>query len=119
MVLFTRSLVGNPLRISISSKGSFVFTITQRKEGSVLVNEALNAFYLRLNGDGHMVKDHSDSERGNLYSHMGYSFRGKFKQKRSFKAFRFNYILYGEIHDIRCILSPFHGVYFVINSKGF
>ena len=36
-----------------------------RKEGSVLFNDALNTFYLRLCGVGHMVKDHSDSERGN------------------------------------------------------
>ena len=28
-------------------------------------NDALNTFYLRLYGDGHMVKVHSDSERGN------------------------------------------------------
>ena len=28
-------------------------------------NDALNTFYLRLYGVGHMVKDHSDSERGN------------------------------------------------------
>ena len=34
-----------------------------RKEGSVLFNDALNTFYLRLYGVGHMVKDHSDSER--------------------------------------------------------
>ena len=27
--------------------------------------DALNTFYLRLYGVGHMVKDHSDSERGN------------------------------------------------------
>ena len=39
---------------------------TSRKEGSVLFNDALNTFYLRLYGVGHMVKDHSDSERGNL-----------------------------------------------------
>ena len=31
----------------------------------VLFNDALNTFYLRLYGVGHMVKDHSDSERGN------------------------------------------------------
>ena len=54
-----------------------------RKEGNVLFNDALNAFlfmvlwrclfndvlntfYLQLYGVGHMVKDHSDSERGNL-----------------------------------------------------
>ena len=35
------------------------------KEGNVLFNDALNTFYLRLYGIRHMVKDHSDSERGN------------------------------------------------------
>ena len=35
------------------------------KEGNVLFNDALNTFYLRLYGVGHMVEDHSDSERGN------------------------------------------------------
>ena len=38
----------------------------RRKEGwSILFNDALSTFYLRLYGIGHMVKDHSDSERGN------------------------------------------------------
>ena len=36
-----------------------------RKEGNVLFNDALNTFYLRLYGVRRMVKDHSDSERGN------------------------------------------------------
>ena len=36
-----------------------------RKEGNVLFNDAPNTFYLRLYGVGHMVKDHSDSVRGN------------------------------------------------------
>ena len=36
-----------------------------RKEGNVLFNDALNTFYLRLYGVTHMVKDHSDSEKGN------------------------------------------------------
>ena len=36
-----------------------------RKEGNVLFNDTLNTFYLLLYGVGHMVKDHSDSERGN------------------------------------------------------
>ena len=36
-----------------------------RKEGNVLFNDAHNTFYLRLYGVEHMVKDHSDSERGN------------------------------------------------------
>ena len=46
-----------------------------RKEGNVLFNDALNAFYLRLYGVTHMVKDHSDSEREETRCcHMGYSF---------------------------------------------
>ena len=36
------------------------------EEGNVLFNDALNTFYLRLYGIRHMVKDHSDSEKGNL-----------------------------------------------------
>ena len=42
-----------------------VFHRVERKEGNVLFNNALNTFYLRLYGVKHMVKDHSDSERGN------------------------------------------------------
>ena len=38
---------------------------TARNEGNVLFNDALNIFYLRLYGVRHMVKDHSDSEKGN------------------------------------------------------
>ena len=34
-----------------------------RKEGNVLFNNTFNIFYLQLYGVGHMVKDHSDSER--------------------------------------------------------
>ena len=37
-----------------------------RKEGNALFNDTLNTFYLRLYGVRHMVKDHSDSEKGNL-----------------------------------------------------
>ena len=33
------------------------------RERTVLFNDALNTFYLRLHGIRHMVKDHSDSER--------------------------------------------------------
>ena len=36
-----------------------------RKNGNVLFNDPLKTFYLRLYGARHMVKDHSDSERGN------------------------------------------------------
>ena len=44
-----------------------VTTQDKKMEGrkNVLFNDALNTFYLRLYGVGHMVKDHSDSERGN------------------------------------------------------
>ena len=34
-------------------------------ERNVLFNDAFNTFYLRLYGVRHMVKDHSDSEKGN------------------------------------------------------
>ena len=35
------------------------------RKGNVLFNDALNTFYLRLYGIRHMVKDHSDSKKGN------------------------------------------------------
>ena len=38
---------------------------------NVLFNDALNTFYLRLYGVRHMVKDHSDSEKGNPWSPHG------------------------------------------------
>ena len=43
----------------------FFFMRSGRKEGNVLFNDTLNTFYLWLYGIGHMVKNHSDSERGN------------------------------------------------------
>ena len=42
---------------------SFICKI--ERERNVLFNDALNTFYLRLYGVRHMVKDHSDSEKGN------------------------------------------------------
>ena len=47
---------------SISEKQSK----TERKEGIALFNDVINTFYLWLYGVRYMVKDHSDSERGNL-----------------------------------------------------
>ena len=44
----------------------FIMPSSSRKEGNVLFNNTLNTFYLRLYGIRHMVKDHSDSEKGNL-----------------------------------------------------
>ena len=37
----------------------------RERERNVLFNDALNTFYLRLHGVRLMVKDHSDSEKGN------------------------------------------------------
>ena len=45
-----------------------------RKDGNVLLNDALNTFYLRLYGIRHMIKYHSDSERGNLLPPHGLLF---------------------------------------------
>ena len=58
-----------PTAISRSSQSSMICAIlfvgwsVWRKEGNVLFNDALNTFYLRWYGIGHMVKDHSDRER--------------------------------------------------------
>ena len=45
------------------------------QEGNILFNDAINTFYLRLYGVGHMVEDHSDSERGNLLPPHGLLFQ--------------------------------------------
>ena len=47
---------------------------TRKKERNYLFNDALNTFYLRLYGVRHMVKDHSDSERGNQLPPHGFRF---------------------------------------------
>ena len=59
-------LVSNLCRIQSADFHIAYLIIQIRKEGNVLFNDALNTFYLRLYGIGHMVKNHSDSERGNL-----------------------------------------------------
>ena len=45
-----------------------------KEEGSVLFNDALNTFYLRLYGVRHIVKDHSDSKRSNPLLPLGLLF---------------------------------------------
>ena len=42
-------------------------TVTRARlvQGNVLFNDTLNTFYLPLYGVRHMVKDHSDREKGN------------------------------------------------------
>ena len=47
-------------------KTNFIYLLDMReRERNVLFNDALDTFYLRLYGVRHMVKDHSDSEKGN------------------------------------------------------
>ena len=55
---YTKALYHNKIRICELPHGD----VDGRKEGNVL----FNTFYLRLYGVRHMVKDHSDSEKGNL-----------------------------------------------------
>ena len=52
-----------------------IYSDVSRREGNVFFNDAVNTFYLRLYDVGHMVKDHSDMERGNPMSPHGNSFR--------------------------------------------
>ena len=51
-------------------EASFTFSTSGLAPGTgtenVLFNNALNTFYLRLYGVRYMIKDHSDSEKGNL-----------------------------------------------------
>ena len=53
---------------------TFCLWLYGRKEGRVLFNDALNTFCLWLCGVRHMVKDHSNSERGNLLPPHGLLF---------------------------------------------
>ena len=53
---------------------SFGSKVNRERERNVLFNDALNTFYLRLYGVGHMAKDHSDSERGNALPPHGLLF---------------------------------------------
>ena len=52
-------------KLCFHSKKVFVVCRLGERERNVLCNDALNTFYLRLYGVRHMVKDHSDSEKGN------------------------------------------------------
>ena len=53
---------------------NYLNRFSRRRKGNVLFNDALNTFYLRLYGVIHMVKDYSDSERGNPLSPHGLLF---------------------------------------------
>ena len=55
--------------------GGFERQGIRERERNVLFNDALNTFYLRLYGVRHMVKDHSDSEKGNPLPPHRHSYR--------------------------------------------
>ena len=69
------SCICNP-RYTLGSEGKEMFNLRAHSthfingcmasEGNVLFNGTLNTFYLRLYGVRHMVKDHSESLKGNL-----------------------------------------------------
>ena len=63
VILFIYWMEGNVL--FNNALNTFYLRLCGRKEGNVLFNDALNTFYLRLYGVRHMIKDHSDRERGN------------------------------------------------------
>ena len=60
------------LLFSHNTKKWCIFRKEGRKEGSVLFNDVLNTFYLRLYGVGHMVKI---AREETCCCNMGYSFR--------------------------------------------
>ena len=51
--------------VVLANKEQMTEWMETRKEGNGLFNDALNTFYLRVYGVRHMVKDHSDSDKGN------------------------------------------------------
>ena len=53
------------MKMGIDLTVTAYYSYSRKKQGNVLFNDALNVFYLRLYGVRHMVKDHSDSMRGN------------------------------------------------------
>ena len=50
------------------NNSTYIYLYVCERERNVLFNDALNTFYLRLYGVRHMVKDHSDTEKGNPLS---------------------------------------------------
>ena len=55
-----------PIKQNVFEQYIILLVIRSKRERNVLFNDALNTFYLRLYSVRHMVKDHSDSEEGNL-----------------------------------------------------
>ena len=65
---YTRSKEGRKEVFYLKTHSPHLVTVMW-KEGNVLFNDSLNTFYLWLYGGMHMVKNHSDSERGNPLPH--------------------------------------------------
>ena len=63
--LYTVSLIFNYVFVCSVQHVMNTNATVNTRERNVLFNDALNTFYLRLYGVRHMVKDHSDSEKGN------------------------------------------------------
>ena len=71
IVLLNTVLIQNSRRLNNQQN---LFEFFFRQKGRVLFNDTLNTFYLHLFGVRHMVKDHSNSERGNPLSPHGLLF---------------------------------------------
>ena len=84
-----------------------ILVLEWRKEGNVLFNDVLNTFYLRLYGVGHMVNDHSDSERRK---------KGNVLFNDALNTFYLR--LYGHSDSEKGNMLPPHRLLFPINSKG-
>ena len=67
---YINSLTGINRRSTACQVGIYTSELwrERERERNVLFNDTLNTFYLRLYGVRHMVKDHSDSEKGNPLS---------------------------------------------------
>ena len=65
LITFWRVWMELVLMVQYWSYCEFNTFLCFNKEGNVLFNDTLNTFYLRLYCVRHMVKDHSDSEKGN------------------------------------------------------
>ena len=85
------------------------------EEGNILFNDALDTFYLRLYGAGNMVKDHSDSERGNplpphglLFLIMVYHSQvGHFKTHNNAKHYNPRYVRFFSLSISRYIIHRY------------
>ena len=68
--IYTENNIAAKLRCSrqqctMLSSNLMLMARIREREKNVLFNDALNTFYLRLYGVRHIVRDHSDSEKGN------------------------------------------------------